>query len=92
MGFAMAGLKKTETINLRVDLTTRDLIARAAEATGKSMTAFMTEAAQAAAEQQLLDRRFINLDAAAFDALEALLDGPATANAALTDLLRSPRG
>jgi len=91
MRFAMAGLKKTETINLRVDLTTRDLIARAAEATGKSMTAFMTEAAQAAAEQELLDRRFINLDAAAFDELEALLDGPATANAALTDLLRSPR-
>ena len=41
----MPGVKKSETINLRIDTETREIIARAAAVSGKSLTVFMTEAA-----------------------------------------------
>ena len=40
----MPALKKSKTVNLRIDPEAHDLIARAAEVCGKSLTAFMTEA------------------------------------------------
>ncbi len=87
----MVAVLKNETINLRVDPATRDVIARAAEAAGKSLTAFMTEAAVAAAQKELLDQRFIGVDAAVFDAVEALLAEPAQPNKRLKALMSSDR-
>lgn len=87
----MGALRKSETINLRVDSGTRDIIARAAEVSGKSLSAFMTEAAYAAAQKELLDQRFIGVDADVFDAVEQLLAEPSQTNEKLGALLRSNR-
>jgi uncharacterized protein (DUF1778 family) len=88
---AMVALRKSETINLRIDAGTRDVIARAAEISGKSLTAFMTEAAFATAQKELLDQRFIGVDATVFDAVEDLLGEPAQVNEKLSALLKSNR-
>jgi uncharacterized protein (DUF1778 family) len=87
----MGVIRKSETINLRVDAGTRDLIARAAEVSGKSVTAFMTEAAYAAAQTELLNRRFMHVDADVFDAVEELLGEPAKRNDRLAALMRLER-
>lgn len=80
---------KSETINLRMDSTTRAVIARAAEASGKTLTAFMTEAAYRAAEAELLDQRYLGLEASVFDTVEALIDSPLAPNAALRRLMQT---
>jgi len=87
----MVALRKSETINLRVDSGTRDIIARAAEASGKSLSAFMTEAAYAAAQKELLEQRFVGVDAEVFSAVEQLLAEPAQVNEKLANLLKSNR-
>lgn len=87
----MGAVRKSETINLRVDAGTRDVIARAAEASGKSLSAFMTEAAFMAAQKELLDQRFIGVDAEVFDAVTQLLEEPARVNDKLAALLKSNR-
>ncbi|MEN3146770.1 DUF1778 domain-containing protein [Neorhizobium sp. IRAMC:178] len=87
----MAALRKNETINLRIDASTREVIARAAEISGKSLTAFMTEAALASAQKELLDQRFIGVDASVFDAVEDLLAEPARVDEKLSALLKSNR-
>ena len=57
---------RTRTINLRASEASRALIDRAAEALGKDRTEFMLEAATRDAQSVLLDRRFFQLDEAAF--------------------------
>lgn len=85
----MALARKNETVTFRMEPATLETIQRAAGAAGKSLTAFVTEAAYAAARKELLDQRFVALDPQAFDAVEALLDEPARQNAALEKLLRA---
>ncbi len=87
----MVALRKSETVNLRIDAGTREVIARAAEISGKSLTAFMTEAALLNAQKELLQQRFIGVDATVFDAVESLLAEPAQANEKLSALLQSSR-
>lgn len=87
----MVALRKNETINLRVDAGTREVIARAAQVSGKSLTAFMTEAAFAAAQKELLDQRFLGLDATVFDAVQDLLAQPVERHEKLSVLLRAER-
>ena len=62
------------TINLRADERKRELIDRAAEATGKNRSEFMLEAACRAAETVLLDRCFFMLDEKAFKRFSKALD------------------
>ena len=88
-GWEAAGMSKSETVNLRMDASMRAIIARAAEASGKTLTAYMTEAAYRAAEAELLDQRYLGLDPSVFDAVEALVETPAEPNAALTRLMRN---
>jgi len=76
------------SINLRATRQQRTLIDRAAEAVGKSRSEFMLEAARREAEAVLLDRRYLALDADAFDAFVARLDAPPRADARLRRLLR----
>jgi uncharacterized protein (DUF1778 family) len=87
----MSVAKKGETINLRIDAKTRDVISRAAAACGKSLTSFMTEAAYSSAQKELLDQRFIGVDATVFDAVETLLAEPAKAHPRLVELFKSNR-
>jgi uncharacterized protein (DUF1778 family) len=74
-------------INLRTDEARRALIDRAAEALGKDRTEFMLDAATREAESVLLDRRFFQLDDAAFQRFTEILDAPPTANPRLRKLL-----
>jgi uncharacterized protein (DUF1778 family) len=87
----MSAVKKDETINLRMDAKTREIISRAAEVCGKSLTAFMTEAAFYSAQKELLDHRFVGVDASVFDAVETMLSEPAKANDKLVELFKSNR-
>ena len=74
-------------ISLRVPAHRRDLIDRAARATGKTRTEFILESATRAAEEVLLDRRVFHLDAAAYEAFEKALDAPARPTAGVRKLL-----
>jgi uncharacterized protein (DUF1778 family) len=85
----MPAIRKDETVNLRMDAKTRDTISRAADVCGKSLTAFMTEAALYSAQKELLEQRFVGVDATVFDAVEAVLAEPARQNAKLVELFRS---
>lgn len=87
----MTVAKKEETLNLRMDSRTRDIIARAAAISGKSVTAFMTEAAYQSAQKELLDQRFVGVDATVFDAVNALLSEPAKVQPKLVELFNSDR-
>lgn len=82
--------RSTQTINLRVPPHRRALIDRAAEATGKSRTEFILDAATRASEEALLDRRVFPLDEAAYEAFVAALDAPARPVAELRKLLAEP--
>ena len=75
------------TISLRVSTQRRELIDRAAKATGKTRTEFILESATRAAEEALLDRRVFHLDAAQYEAFELALDAPPRPTAELRALL-----
>jgi uncharacterized protein (DUF1778 family) len=77
------------TVNLRLQVSARELIDRAAAATGKSRTEFMVEAARREAEAVLLDRCFFALDAKAFTKFAAALDQRPADNPRLRRLLRT---
>jgi uncharacterized protein (DUF1778 family) len=85
----MSLIKKDETISLRMDAKTRNMISRAADISGKSLTAFMTEAAFYQAQKELLDQRFVGVDASVFDSVESFLAEPAKVNDKLVELFES---
>lgn len=85
----MPAAKKSETVTFRMDEATLSMIQRAAEICGKSVTSFVTEAAFFQAQKELMDQRFLGLDAAVFDNVEALLSEPARANEELVKLFKS---
>jgi uncharacterized protein (DUF1778 family) len=80
---------RAENINLRVSRSQKALIDRAAEAQGRNRSDFMLDAACREAESVLLDRRYFNLDEAAFQRFTAMLDAPPKSNPRLTRLLRT---
>jgi len=82
----MSALKKSKTVNLRIDPEAHDLIARAAEVCGKSITAFMTEASVYSAQEELLDQRFIGVSASVFDSVNETLTAPGVARDRLVRL------
>ena len=85
----MTALRKREAVSFRIDPEAHDLIRRAAETCGKSVTAFMTEAAVSSAQKELIDQRFVGVSSSVFDSILAQLDEPAVANAELVRLFRN---
>ena len=83
----MSALPKDKTINLRVDENTLALLHQAASISGKTLTAFVTEASRHAAQNELLEQRFVGVDASTFDAIHAATSGKGKANETLADLL-----
>jgi uncharacterized protein (DUF1778 family) len=77
------------TVNLRLQTSARDLIDRAAAASGKSRTEFMVEAARREAEAVLLDRCYFALGEKSFAAFSAALDRAPAKNPRLRRLLRT---
>lgn len=80
-------VERTGMINIRVKPGDRDLIDQAAAAQGKSRTDFMLEAARHAAEDALLDRTLLRVDAATYARFVELLDAPPRPNEGLRKLL-----
>ena len=83
---------RSTTISLRIPVHRRELIDRAARATGKSRTEFILESAGRAAEDVLLDQRMFHLDAERHAAFMAALDAPPRLEAVrkLRELLAEP--
>ncbi|MBK1623894.1 DUF1778 domain-containing protein [Afifella marina] len=75
------------TINLRLPVSDKSLIDRAAAASGKTRTEFLLETARARAIDVILDKTVFSLDAEAFDAFRDVLDNPPPANARLKELM-----
>ncbi len=80
----------TETLNLRVQPSDKDLIDRAAKAVGKNRSEFILAAAHREAEAVLLDQRLFTLEGAAFEAFQTALDQSPRENLKLRQLLETP--
>lgn len=81
---------RRDTLNIRIKAAERNLIDRAAELAGKTRTDFVLEAARRAAEDVLLDRVVMMVDAKAYSNFLARLDAPAKPNARLKKSLQTP--
>lgn len=87
----MGAIRKTETVTFRMEASALKTIQQAAALKGKTMTAFVTEVAQAAAEQALMERTRLTLSDEVFDEIDALLAEPARVNDGLKRLMRRTR-
>ncbi len=81
---------REERIYFRATSSERDLLQQAADATGKSLTAFVLEAASREAERALIDRRLFALDEARWQQFTAALDRPVEEKPRLRRLLQHP--
>ena len=76
------------SINLRIEINTRQLIDDAAAILGKTRTEFMIESARRQAIDVLLDQRLFALDSERFDGFMLMLDNPPAPGPKLRSLLR----
>jgi len=87
----MSALPKNENLNVRVSADKLELLKRGAEASGKSLSAFVIEAAAASAEKAVLDQRIFHVDADVFDDLTKRLSRPGKARPKLVELFKEAR-
>jgi len=83
-------MPKRNSLNLRIQPEERGLIDRAAKSLGKTRTNFILDAAHRAAEEALLDRSLLAVDAQAYAQFLARLDAPPAPNARLHRTMQSP--
>jgi uncharacterized protein (DUF1778 family) len=81
---------RRETLNIRIPVTERNLIDRAAHSSGKTRTDFILEAARRAAEDTLLDRTILSVTSKAYADFLARLDAPAQPNERLRRTMQAP--
>ena len=81
--------KHDAAINLRVAVSTRNLIDTAAAVSGKTRSEFMIETARKRAIDVLLDQRLFSLDESQHDAFMRVLDAPAQPSEKLKQLMNS---
>ncbi|MEX6505112.1 DUF1778 domain-containing protein [Jiella sp. M17.18] len=84
----MALTKKQENFTARIAADELELIKRAAQSCGKSLSAFVIEAATTSAQKTLMDQRFMHLDADLFDSISDTISRPAQIHPELAKLLR----
>ena len=84
----MVAIKKSETLTLQIDAETLDMITRAAQLQGRSVTSFVTEAALVSAQNEILDQQVFKVSPEVFDEIEALLAEPPKVNDALVTLFQ----
>src|SRR5262245_43270052 len=84
-----ATAKKEDNINMRVTPERLDLLKRAAETCGKSLTSFILEAAEYSAQKTLMDQRFMHVDAEVFDSVVEAISQPAKLHPELAKLLKN---
>jgi len=80
---------KRQTLNLRIKPDERDLIDRAARASGKNRTEFILDASRRAAEEALLDQALLRVEPEAFAAFQARLDAPPEPNERLRKTMQT---
>lgn len=85
-GAAVSATK--DSINLRIDARSRQLIDEAAAILGKTRTEFMIESARRQAIDVVLDQRVFLLDPEQYDAFAHALDDPPAPGPKLRSLLR----
>jgi len=81
---------KDARINLRLRADDDELIRRAAEHTGQTVTEFLTTSAVQRAHDVLADQRTFVLDEATWDEFIACLDGPVEPDPVLVELFGRP--
>lgn len=84
----MPSIAREANIHLRALAVQRDLIDRAASATGRNRTDFMLEAACEKARATLLDRTLFDLSGPSFRQFVKRLDSPPANPAAVLQLLK----
>ncbi|MBP2373119.1 DUF1778 domain-containing protein [Paeniglutamicibacter psychrophenolicus] len=82
--------QKTQRINLRATASQEEAIRRAAEATHRSVTDFVLEAASIEADRVMADRHRFVLSEAQFSEFERLLDQELPSNSKLAKLAKRP--
>ncbi|MEC4802875.1 MAG: DUF1778 domain-containing protein [Jaaginema sp. PMC 1079.18] len=80
--------QRTESLRIRIKPSQRHLIDTAASLQDKTLSAFVLEAAQKAAEETLLDRVVFPLDEQQWAAFNAALERPPETNEALKSMLK----
>ena len=81
---------RRDTLNLRIQPDVRGLIDDAAALLSKSRTAFVLDAARAAAEDTLMDRIALKVSPQGFADFQALLDRPPAPSERLRRTLQTP--
>jgi uncharacterized protein (DUF1778 family) len=79
---------KSERVNLRVAPSDASLLRAAANEAGVSLSEFLVESARNRAHMLLADRTCFELDDAAWEEFNAMLERPAQAPPALVELFR----
>ena len=83
-----APLKK-DNLNVRIASDELELIKRAAEASGKSVSSFVIEAATISAQKALMDQRFFHLDGDLFESVAEAVSQPGRVHPKLAALLKN---
>ena len=78
-----------DTLNMRIKPEDRSLFDWAAKAQGKTRTDFILEAARRSAEEALLDRSIVRVDAETYAAFLARLDAPPAPSEKLRRTMRT---
>lgn len=86
---AIARSKSDARLEARMPTTVLDKVKRAATLEQRTVTDFVVEHLNAAAEQVLLDQTFFSLDEEKFSAFEAMMAAPMSENKAIQNLLSS---
>jgi uncharacterized protein (DUF1778 family) len=84
-------MAKTERLNIRVSEEQIDLLRRAAELSGQTVSDYVLSRVLADANDDLIDRRVFTLSAPQWKEFQALLNTPPQENPALQELLAAPR-
>lgn len=79
---------KADRLELRASPRQTTVIRQAAEATGKTVTSFVLDAAYLEAQRALADRRLFSLDARRWERFITMLDRPVKKKPRLRRLLR----
>lgn len=79
-----------ERLSIRATGQQRQLLEQAAEAAGKTLTAFVLDASSVEAQRMLADRRVFVLDEASWEQFDAALQRPAVDKPQLRELLETP--
>ena len=79
-----------DTLNMRIKPEDRSLFDWAAKAQGKTRTDFILDAARRSAEETMLDRAIVRVDAETYEAFLARLDAPPAPNEKQRRTMQTP--